>query len=480
MSAIHSGKSRPFPAGKVAWAHRLAIILGVLACAPLACALTISNVKVVNVTPTGFSVLWVTSEPATPSITVYSDAGGGGSLTGQVGIETFPLYTGKLGRANAYEKRISAAAIAEATRSMNLNLVRVTGCPPGSTLFFRVRSSAAGGGSATFPESGALPSATLPRSNSFVAQSRQLIVDLPTGMMEGRVVTLSTAAALSPLAAVAGDGVGPNQVFFNLSELFTPDGSGNLASPGDRTFTIEILGPALKENLAAYTLRFGSNFVVAETDIRGFAREDRMLLTLGTTPVLRGDSGSVPIGLKTGARFNEIRFRLLISPDVLPVLRVESSLPEILTASLSPVAPGAADVSLRSLPGTSIPASPELARLVFTSAAGTQSALVNLALTQLSFDPATITVVKRAMTSDGRVFVVGDQPILGATFTETGDRELTLYGIPGLTYITESTGTIPGAIPWNDPVRITLDGLSQRLNLVPADDIVFLRARREP
>lgn len=219
------------PAVFSARARRLSLALLAIVAAPMAFALTISNVKVVNVTPSGFSVLWETSEPATPSITVYSDAGGANSLTGQVGVEAFPLNTGKLGGANAYEKRLGQAALREATRGMNLNMVRVTGCAPGSTVYFKARASLTGGGAAVFPTSGALPSVTLPRANSFVSHSKQLIIDLPSGPMEGRLVTLSTADALSPLAAVAGDGIGPNQVFFNLSELFTRDGTANLASP---------------------------------------------------------------------------------------------------------------------------------------------------------------------------------------------------------------------------------------------------------
>lgn len=480
MSAQTNWWSRGTRPGIAAWGRRLAMALSLLSCAPLACALTISNVKVVNVTPSGFSVVWETSEPATPSITVYADAGGGTTLTGQVGIEAFPLNTGKLGTANAYEKRLSSAAIAEGTRALNLNCVRVTGCPTGSTCYFRVRSSLTGGGSAVFPQSGALPSVTLPRANSFVAQARQLIVDLPTGTTAGRLVTLSTPDALAPLAAVSGDGVGPAQVYFNLSELFARDGSGNLTAPGDRTLSIEILGPGLRENLAAYTLRFGSNFVVAETDVRGFAREDAMLVTMGTAPVLHGESGSVPIGLKTGARFAEIGFRLTTSAELLPNLAVQSSAPETLTASLTPAGAGVVDVTLRAVGGASIPASPELARLAFTSASGNRSAVANLALTRLNFQPVTLTVVTNAMTADGRVFVIGNEPVLGATFTETGDREVTLYGLPGLTYVTESSTTISDGITWSSPVRITLDGLSQRLSVVPADDVVFLRARREP
>ena len=462
------------------WLRLAAALLLLAACASSALALTISEVKVVNVTPSGFSVIWLTSEPAQPGLTVYSDAAGNASLTGQVGIEVFPLNTGRLSAANAYEQRLASASMNDKTKGLNMNMVRVTGCLPGRTYYFRARATAAGGASVAFPPSSPLPPATLPAANSFVAQAKQLIVNLPAGTTEGALVTLSTADASHPLAAVAGDGVAPNQVFFNLSEFFASDGRGNLAVTGDRVFTLNILGTPPPDNSASYTLHFESGFLVAEADIRGFAREDLIAVSLGTTALTRNQAGSVPIGLVSGARFYQIEFRIRTAADQLANLTVESARPDVFVVDVTHVAPGNLVVTLSANDGFTISAAPEIARLRFHSTPGTHSAIAPLALSSLQSVDSSFGSPTNRLLLDGKVFIIGAEPILDATLAETGQRQVTLYGLPGVTYVAESTTDLNSPIVWRNPVQITLEGLSRLLEGVPADGNAFFRAERQP
>jgi hypothetical protein len=86
-----------------------------------------TNVTPVNVTPHGFSVFFQTSEPTTPSISVYADAAGTTRLAGQVGVELLPLHTGDRAITEAYARRQNLKSIRIKTLSLGLAQVRVTG-----------------------------------------------------------------------------------------------------------------------------------------------------------------------------------------------------------------------------------------------------------------------------------------------------------------------------------------------------------------
>ena len=65
----------------------------------------------------------------------------------------------------------------------------------------------------------ALPGVTTSRENSFVANSQQIVVEVPGVDPEGRIVVLSHPEAAYALSAVVGDGANNHQAWFNLSDL---------------------------------------------------------------------------------------------------------------------------------------------------------------------------------------------------------------------------------------------------------------------
>ena len=214
-------------------ATRFLFLAGFLAWAAVqvAGAAVITNVLPVNVTPTSFSILW-RAYGATPSIAVYADAAGVTNLSGQLGIEAFPLRTGNPDLGTGYERRHDQMALQRKTKSLGYVVMRVTGCRPETTYHYRLSSLQAGATPAIYPDSGPLPSVTTEVENTFVVDDQLLVLDVPGFDSYGRVVTLSNAAAAYCLAAVVGDGAGTNQVFFNASDLFLLGGGGNLGAPG--------------------------------------------------------------------------------------------------------------------------------------------------------------------------------------------------------------------------------------------------------
>ena len=86
----------------------------------------ITNVLPVNVTPTSFSILWRAFN-STPSIAVYADAAGITNLSGQLGVEAFPLRTGNPELAAGYDRRQNQRALQRKTQSLGYELIRVSG-----------------------------------------------------------------------------------------------------------------------------------------------------------------------------------------------------------------------------------------------------------------------------------------------------------------------------------------------------------------
>jgi len=449
-----------------------------LAASSNALAITISRVTVVNANPAGFSVLWETSTPALPALSVYSDAAGAHSLAGKVGIEAFPLNASVLDAANDYEKRLGQTALRTKTRGFNLHMMRVTGCTPGATYYFQVRANGSDGNFAVYPTSGDLPSIVLPRANSFIKDPKQLIIDLPSSSLQGRLVTLKTEDGLVPLAAVVGDGVAANQVYFNLGELFAADGSGNLNSPGRLPVTMNILGRGLSSSQGHYALLIGSDFVVASVDARGFASEDQLFLKFGMTALTRGASSSIPITLLTGAQFDQIRVRLTLPPDLLDHLTVQPVAG--VNATLTPLAPGQYDLLFTASAANPMTSLPTLATLGFQGVPGRQSAVVHVQPSDLSFHALNGANINFYTAPAGRVFLIGDQPILDAALNDAGARVTTVYGPPNSTVLVEATYVISQPVEWHNPVRVTLEGLSKVLVGPTSDGDMFYRAQNAP
>ena len=206
--------------------------------------LTITDVTAVNVTPAGFSVVLTASEPVTAGLVIYADASGATNLAGQVGIEPLPLHTGDPALSEPYQRRQHDAVIRQKTVNADLGHVRVTGARPATTYYYQVRATGTNGQVTLWPATGPFPSVTTAVENAFVGESKQLIVNLPGGDFEGHIVTLAHPNAAHPLAAVAGDGVGTNQVFFNLSDLIALVGGTNFIPVGSQQFDVQLLGPS--------------------------------------------------------------------------------------------------------------------------------------------------------------------------------------------------------------------------------------------
>lgn len=238
---------------------------------------------VVQVSPDGFSVLWQAPSAATPGISVFSDEGGSIEITGNLRIEAFPLHTGDLYLPEGYIARGVRRSLEQGMAESGSMLVRVSGCEPGTTYYFQVNETplAVPGPGRTLPDAAPLPSVRTTDKTGFVAGSRQLLVEFSRDDLAGRALLLKTPSSPYGLAAVIGDGAGPNQAFFNLDDLVSADGSTTGGLSGENTYTLTLFGSPDSRPAAETTLTFSGVFEVANAEVFVFGLDDEPVTVAG-------------------------------------------------------------------------------------------------------------------------------------------------------------------------------------------------------
>lgn len=409
----------------------------------------LTNFTIVNVTPTSFSVIW-RADNATPSIAVFSDAGGVTNLAGQVGVEAYPLRTGNPDLAAGYQRRVDATGVQARTQSFGLMMMRVSGCLPNTTYYFRLTATATNGAPEVIPSSGPLPYVTTAAENTFVANDQVIILNVPDPNSEGEVVLLSHTNAAYPLAAVVGDGVGTNQVFFNVGDLFAATGTGNFTPLGDQNFAMDILGPGDSDLSQTYTLTFTANFATALTTMLSVDTEF-LALNMGTTVVRAGQSGTVPVVGQANTNLASIDLKLQV-----PAGRLTNVVLQSLAPQLDPVATtitgqngSAWQLHFAALSGqTIVTGSNTLAQLSFTAVSNQNSAFVPLQITEVAGTKSDATPMAHTFGQSGRVVVIANQPLLEADFAADNSRLLTLYGKAWTSYSVEYSTNLSDPNGW--------------------------------
>jgi len=234
-------------------------------------AIIIQDVSPSDVTPSGFSIIWQTSEYAVPGISIFSDPDGTTEITNQFEITPMPLYSGNPAITGEYEQGAELENIRSLAKSNGLMKIRVEGCLPQTTYYYRISSAGAGGEVAVWP-AGTLPSVTTTKENSFISDSKQLLVTVDdqggaintTGwIVSGAEAPPVGGDALFGVSSYVGDGGGANQAYINLSNLFGADGL-NLTTADTRDIILEIRrGWGSATVYKIITLDFSNNFSVS-------------------------------------------------------------------------------------------------------------------------------------------------------------------------------------------------------------------------
>ena len=228
-------------------------------------AIVIQDVTPVDVTPSGFSIIWQSSEPAVPGIAIYSDAGGTNEITNELEITPFPLYGGDPENTDEYQNDLEMDNIRNLAITHGLTKIGIHGCLPDTTYYYRVYAKGTGNEVASWPADG-LASVTTMVENAFVNDSRQILLTLTSneGVLnaKGLIVIASTGMTLYPISTIVGDGTGTNQAFLNIANLFGQDGR-NWTPTGTMEVSLEVIGLCTDPIQSTSSVEFTDDFHVS-------------------------------------------------------------------------------------------------------------------------------------------------------------------------------------------------------------------------
>jgi hypothetical protein len=419
----------------------------------------ITNATPVNVTPSGFSVVWRARADSVASISVFADAAGVTNLAGKVGIEAFPLHTGNPVATTGYDRRLSRAALRQKTQEQGLVMMRVTGGRPNTTYYYRVSSKIGSDSPEVFPVSGPLPSVTTPRENTFVVNHQQLILEVADLNPEGRIVMLTHTNAPYALAAVIGDGVGTNQVFFDANNLFLQAGGGNFAALGSQEFGVDVMGQS--DITQRFALNFTASFVVAQSTLASLGTEF-FAASVGSTITLFGDAGVVAINGNSSAALTGIDIAFDIPPGHLSNLTFQATAPELSTtlSTMTPQGGSAWLLRLTAQTGQSFLGNKALGEFRFYGGPLPSSAFVPLRVTGVTATKLDASSLARSVAQSGRVVVIGNEPLVEALRAADGSRSVTLYGKPNAAFALETTDTVAVSNSWKLLTRVPMTNLT--------------------
>jgi len=439
----------------------------------------ITNVAVVNVTPGSFSVVAAFSPPSLASnatISVFSGPSGGGSLTGQVGIQYYPLNSGDPTATNSYSRLLSKGALRQDSMALGVFYANVSYCAPNTKYYFSISATDTNGQTVAWPPSGPLALATTAGQNSFVLQSQQLLVTLNDSDPPGSIIMVSNTNTSSVLAAIVGDGAPTNQAFFNLNDLLDPSGSTNYSPTGSQEFTATLLG--ISGGLSqTYNLIIPTNFSVgagSQVSIGVLA----VSVGMGSDVLLAGTSGSVPITLTSQSKLVNLSFVLNLPTNDFSALSVQATTPLLSSAVLNVLGSNSVQLSFAVEAGANLEGSQQIANLNFTTQSNDSSAFVQLWPRSPQGTNADASIAGSISTSPGRLVIIGPQPLLD-TQLEGTERNLVLYGIPGNSYQIQTSPNIGNPADWTDFMHLPMTNLMQVIpNLDPTPAAEFFRAYR--
>jgi hypothetical protein len=192
------------------------------------------SVRVTDVTPTSFAVVWMTDVAAEPAVQIYQEASGANEITGSLRLTPMPD---------------AAPAVAAAARQKGIMKVRVSGLAPQTTCYVRtVTADPANPQSVGYSAPQAVTTAALvepftrqgdgtltPAANDLLAFP-VYIRPGDQGELPGRgdLLLIETSGSYWPLSAFAGEGVAAPEGLLDLNNLFDFDGKSLDLSGGEK------------------------------------------------------------------------------------------------------------------------------------------------------------------------------------------------------------------------------------------------------
>jgi hypothetical protein len=223
------------------------------------------NIRITDVTPVSFSVVWTTDVPADPYVEVYSDALMTSRITDGLIITPMPA---------------ASSAVAQAAKNMGIMKVRVSGLAASAKYYFRAvtkdsQNPASTGYSPVYEV--AMASKIIPYRNEQVFSNDLAFFNVyvrPSDSGDksgaGYLVIVETDGAAYPVTAFAGDGTGAPGCIIDLNNLFNADGE-NLDLAGNEKMIITVYRKWTLSPLTHYRkVAPDGNLVRVAESVKGF------------------------------------------------------------------------------------------------------------------------------------------------------------------------------------------------------------------
>ena len=153
-------------------------------------------------------------------------------------------------------------------------------------------------------------------------------------------------------------------------------------------------------------------------------------------------------------------------------------LPDVASVQMHPTGPETLLLRLSASSGQMLLNTQRVARLHFTAASAQRSAFVPLSVVNLECIRSSPGLTPTPLANDGRVVVIGGQPLLEGRVGPKGERELILYGQPGARYQLDSSLNPDDPQAWRPWQESLLTNLFQILPIGSETlSPIFYRAR---
>jgi len=211
------------------------------------------------------------------------------------------------------------------------------------------------------------------------------------------------------------------------------------------------------------TLRVADNGVPALSNSVSFVVyvNDYIETTLGTAAIAAGESTNVAIDIFSSAAISDSQCALLLPADRITNATVTALLPETAAVALQEQNPGNFLLTLTAMPGQMLQGTQHLARLNFSAVSNQSSAFVPLHISSLAGTRATAGMTPSTVANDGRVVIVGDQPLLETLPANNGNRQLMFYGKRNSTNRIQYATRLGTDVVWTNRATITISTSNQ-------------------
>jgi hypothetical protein len=199
-------------------------------------------------------------------------------------------------------------------------------------------------------------------------------------------------------------------------------------------------------------------------------------LAIGSTNVMAGENGVVPVLLTSGLDLTNISFFLETPSEQLTNFTLQPISAEILSSLLQPAGADRSEVQFTLDAGQMQFGLRQLAELGFLAATRTNSMVAPLRISQLQGIRSGNLVIANGMAVPGRIIIIANESVLEATQPTT----LLLYGKEGVHYAIEARTNLDAGTSWAEIYRLQLTNGMGTFTNFNIDGAIYFRSLELP